>query len=80
MKNINIRYFAVLRDQANRSTERRETPATTAQDLYDELREDYSLTLTPAMVKVAVNGVFESMAYRLCKDDEIVFIPPVAGG
>ena len=80
MKNINIRYFALLRDQANRDSERRETISVTAQELYEELREDYGLTLTPSLVKVAVNGAFEPMEYRLCKDDEVVFIPPVAGG
>ena len=38
MHDIDIQYFAVLREQAGRSQERVATSAATPADLYDELR------------------------------------------
>ena len=47
-------------------------------DLYAELRP--RLGLDPSMVRAAVNGEFADDGHPLADGDEVVFVPPVAGG
>jgi molybdopterin converting factor subunit 1 len=77
---LNIRYYALLREQAGRSEESLETGAVTAANLYDELAARHPFTLARAQLKVAVNGEFSDWSRPLDPDDTVVFIPPVAGG
>ncbi|MDE2296279.1 MAG: NTP transferase domain-containing protein [Gammaproteobacteria bacterium] len=77
---IQIRYYALLREQAGRSDETVETSAETPADLYRELGTRHPFTLTPEQLKVAVNGDFSDWTRALRSDDVVVFIPPVAGG
>jgi molybdopterin converting factor subunit 1 len=79
-RDIEINYFAILREQAGRATERRVTAATTAGDLYEEVRVAHSLTLPRTLLKVAVNDEFCEWSQTLQSGDRVVFIPPVAGG
>lgn len=79
-RDIEISYFAILREQAGRASERRTTNATTAADLYEEVRVAYSLSLPRALLKVAVNDEFCEWSQPLHSGDRVVFIPPVAGG
>ena len=80
MQDVEIQYFALLREQAGRSGERVTTAASTAADLYDELRLRYGFTLPLALLRVAVNDEFCAWTTRLRTGDRVVFIPPVAGG
>ncbi len=80
MKKISIKYFAALRETAGKSGEELTTDSETAADLYSELKKQYDFTLCPSNVQVAVNENFEKMNYSIKSGDQIVFIPPVAGG
>ncbi len=77
---IQIQYYALLREQAGRSSETLETAAATPGELYQELSIRYPFTLLAQQLKVAVNGEFSSWSHPLAPGDAVVFIPPVAGG
>ena len=80
MHDIDVQYFALLREQAGRSSERVSTAAVTPADLYAELRTTRGFTLPVAMLRVAINDEFCEWSRRLQPGDRVVFIPPVAGG
>jgi molybdopterin converting factor small subunit len=75
-----VRYYAVFREQRGLSQETVETAAPTAAALYEELRARHGFTLDGAMVRAAVNRAFRPLDTPLANADEVVFIPPVAGG
>lgn len=77
---IHLQYFAILREQAGRSTETLESGAATPAALYAELAARYPFTLAATQLKVAVNGAFADWQQPLQAGDAVVFIPPVAGG
>jgi molybdopterin synthase sulfur carrier subunit len=79
-RTIHIQYFAVLREQARRGQETRQTTATTPAELYEEARAEHGFTLPRAMLRVAVNDEFCDWSSALQPGDNVVFIPPVAGG
>ena len=80
LRQIKVQYFALLREQAGRSTETVSTAARTPRDLYEELRKRYPFSLAPEMLRVAVNDEFGDWSQPLDEGDAVVFIPPVAGG
>lgn len=77
---LEVRYFALLREQAGASRETLTTAARTPRELYEELRARHGFTLPTGMLKVAVNGEFGDWEQPLLAGDSVVFIPPVAGG
>lgn len=77
---VKVRYFASLQDQAGLAEEWVETKASTPGALFLELRERHSFSLAIENAKVAINHEFSTMETALHADDDIVFIPPVAGG
>jgi molybdopterin converting factor subunit 1 len=79
-KTVHVRYFAILREQRGLDEEMVLTAATTAAELFDELRSAHRFTLSPDRVRVAINDDFESWAAEVKEGDVLVFIPPVAGG
>lgn len=79
-KTITVLYFATLREQAGRNEENLTTTATTPAGVYDELRVLRQLNLDPNHLRVAINEEFAEWGYPLKDGDEVVFIPPVAGG
>ncbi len=80
IRKLQLQYFALLRDQAGRSREEFASGAHTAAELYDELRQRHSFTLSREQLRVAINAEFADWTRELRDGDEIVFIPPVAGG
>ena len=80
MKSIEVHYYAILRDQAGRRTERVDTDATTAADLFDELAARHGLALARDAMRVAINEEFGDWRHALESGDRVVFIPPGAGG
>ena len=78
MPNVDVRYFALFRERAGCDGERIATGAATVADLYTELQP--RLGLPPDMVRAAVNGDFVENDRTLREGDEVVFVPPVAGG
>jgi molybdenum cofactor guanylyltransferase len=77
---ITVQYYALLREQAGRSSETLTTDARTPRELYEELRKRHPFSLAPEMLRVAVNAEFGDWSQRLAEGDAVVFIPPVAGG
>ena len=78
--NIHIRYYAILREQAGKSTESLHTTAATPAALFAELKSRYPFSLDAQQLKVAVNTEFRDWNSALKDGDNVVFIPPVAGG
>jgi len=79
-KEIELQYFALLREQRGVSHERRTTAAANPRDLYDELRSEFKFSLSPENIRVAVNGDFTGFDHSLKDGDVVAFLPPVAGG
>ncbi|MCS6947309.1 MAG: molybdopterin converting factor subunit 1, partial [Steroidobacteraceae bacterium] len=77
---LRVQYFALLREQAGRSAEVLTTSAQTAAELYAQLQARYRFTLPVSALRVAINGEFADWEQPLHAGDEVVFIPPVAGG
>jgi len=79
-KALTVQYYALLREQAGRREEALTTSAPTPRELYAELAARYPFTLTPEVLRVAINGEFSEWSTPLAAGDAVVFIPPVAGG
>jgi len=77
---LNIRYYAILREQAGKSAESLDSDATTPAALFEQLQARYPFTLNASQLKVAVNTEFRAWNTPLKDGDSVVFIPPVAGG
>ena len=77
---VKVRYFAVLRDRAGRGEEEIVTECFTGRELVDELIELRQLGLPSPLIRIAINGAFADDATRLQEGDEVVLLPPVAGG
>ena len=77
---LTIRYYAILREQAGRSEESLDTDATTPAALFEQLKTRYPFTLNASQLKVAINTEFREWTAMLKDGDNVVFIPPVAGG
>lgn len=80
MKQINLRYYAQLREERGCEEEAVQSDAATALDLYEELRIRHAFSLDRAQLKVAVNDEFRDWPTEIHDGDRVVFIPPVAGG
>ncbi len=80
MPTVSVRYFAILREQRGIDHEKLTTAADTPNALYEELRARHGFTLPADRVRAAVNGEFVSGDAPLQDAQELVFIPPVAGG
>lgn len=79
-KNVTVAYFAQLRELTGTSSEARKTNAETPAGLFEEIRAQHHIPLKRKGMMVAVNGDFTDWTHRLSDGEEIVFIPPVAGG
>ena len=79
-KRLTVQYYALLREQAGRREESLVSSAATAAELYAELLQRYPFTLAPQLLRVAINAEFRDWTAPLADGDEVVFIPPVAGG
>ena len=79
MPRLHLHYYALLREQAGRR-QRRSTRAATPAALYAELAARHGFRLPASQLRVAVNAAFSDWEQALADGDEIVFIPPVAGG
>ncbi len=80
VKSIHIQYFAILREKRGLTEETIDTPAHNALDLYQELKKQFDFPLTENQVKVAINNEFKGWPTVLKTGDNVIFIPPVAGG
>ncbi len=79
-RQLQVRYYALLREQAGRSAETVTSRARDARELFEELRAARGLTMRPEQLRVAVNEEFADWERPLEAGDTVVFLPPVAGG
>ena len=80
MKAIRIYYYAILREARGRAEDVVNTNAGTARELYEELRTQHGFRWPSEKLKVAINDEITDWATALKNDDEVAFLPPVAGG
>lgn len=76
---VELRCFAILREQRRVEVERLRVPAgTTARGLYDRLFGGGPLALL--RVAFAVNRAYVGGNEVLAEGDEVAFLPPIGGG
>ena len=79
-----IRYFASLREQLGRDSEQLDSPATSVEQLIQELARRgevwQDLLANNNRLQVAVNQSIARRNTPLKSDDEVAFFPPVTGG
>lgn len=80
MPRLQLQYYALLREEAGRQSETVDTAAATPAALYAELARRHGFRLPASQLRVAVNAAFSDWDQPLRDGDEVVFIPPVAGG
>jgi len=80
MKKINLKYFAAFRDETNTTHESILTTASDVESLYEELNTRYTFTVKKSDTKIAINQSYANFKAHIKDGDEVVFIPPVAGG
>lgn len=80
MKQVNVLYFAALRDAAGVAQESLRTDVVDLRALYVQQKERYALPFTSEQLRVAVNGHFVRWTDEIVDSSEIAFIPPVSGG
>ncbi len=80
-RQINVRFFAILREQAGIATLTVVSAAPDAAALYAELQQRFpELSFPASLLKVSVNESYVELTTALAPGDRVVFIPPVAGG
>jgi molybdopterin synthase sulfur carrier subunit len=80
-RQLHVRLFAILREQAGVSTVMLETAAPDAAALYAELQSRHpGLVFPVTLLRVSINEHYAELATPLAAGDRVVFIPPVAGG
>lgn len=80
MVKLKVKYYASLREEAGRSEENIETNCKNGRELFEELRLKYKFTITSNVLRLAINRQYSDFEGPISDGDEIVFIPPVAGG
>ena len=79
---VDVRYFAIIREIVGRSAERREAPeGATVEDIFSQLvRENPRLERMRPVTMLMVNKAYVSHDHELHDGDELALIPPVSGG
>ena len=78
--NIELKYFASIRESIGVSSERLNWNSGTADELLTYLENKYGKKLKSKHLKVAVNDEYTSFDTEISDGDVVTFIPPVAGG
>jgi len=79
--NINIRYFAGLREKSGkRSEDFSVEDGKNLEDIYLVLSKQYGFELSPQEIKYSLNNDYVDPSVMPQENDCLVFIPPVAGG
>ena len=80
MAEVEIKYFALLKDESGKDSEKYTTDGLTYRDLFLELQNKYEFSVKDTEIRVAVNDAFDSLDSQIIDQAKIVFIPPVSGG
>ena len=78
--NIDVRYFALFREQTGCESEFVEWRGGTAADLFQMMVNEHSALQPEAAALVAINDEMAGWKTTLEEGDEVLFFPPVAGG
>lgn len=79
-KQVTVKFFALLREQAGCREATLATIAATPAELYAELMQARGLAVPPRILSYAVNERYVAGDTVLRDGDRVAFIPPVAGG
>jgi molybdopterin synthase sulfur carrier subunit len=77
---IQISYYAQLREQRGLAHENVQIESPNLRELYRGLARAHRFTLAEETVRPAVNDAFCPWERPLADGDHVVFIPPVSGG
>ncbi|NHA14503.1 molybdopterin converting factor subunit 1 [Thioalkalivibrio sp. XN279] len=77
---VQVNYFAWLREKAGCDGETLDTSAATPAQLWTELDARHDFATERRHLRVAVNDTFAEWDAALNPGDRVVFIPPVSGG
>lgn len=77
---VRVRYFAKLREEAGLGSETFETAASTVAELWSEATQRHGFTLAADLIRAAQDEEFCAWDSPLVPGQEVVFMPPVAGG
>ncbi len=78
--NVEVLYFASLRDAAGIASENVQTDAADLSVLYAELQARHGFAFPQARLRVAVDGAFANWSDAPRDGTTVAFIPPVSGG
>jgi len=78
--NVEAKYFAAFREQAQCACETVATEASTVGDLYAEIAARHGFADGMTRCKVAINDELTGWDAPLKDGDTVLFFPPVAGG
>jgi molybdopterin converting factor small subunit len=79
-KKIRISYYALLRQERGLAEETITSEATTVRELYQELKARHTFKLSEAQIKASINSKIASWDTPINEGDNVLLIPPVAGG
>ncbi len=79
-RSLRIRLYAILREHTGHEVLTVRSAATTAGDLFLELQRQHRWPWPRQAFRAAVNDTFCAWDQSLQANDEVAFIPPVAGG
>ena len=78
---LEIYYFASLREKANTHKEKKRFPdGTSLEKIYQVLSKEYSFNLDEEQIQYALNAEYVSKEKTPKQGDVVAFIPPVSGG
>lgn len=77
---VEVLYFAALRDAAGIASEQVQTAAADLSALYAEVQARHRLPFPQRQLRVAVDGGFADWGDALRAGSTVAFIPPVSGG
>ena len=79
-KTLTVRYFALFRENTGVEEEAVQSEATTAAELFEELRDRHGSPEPYGHCKVAINDEMADWNDTLADGDTVLLFPPVAGG
>ena len=79
MKSVEVRYFALYREQAGRDSERIQVTFDTAGELFESVCARHGLAAA-ANARLAINDEVADRGTRLNDGDTVLIFPPVSGG
>ena len=79
-KVVSLKYFSRFAELTGKTTEEYSTQASTIEELWYELDQQYSFDQPIGSVRPAINHQFCDWHREIADRDIISFIPPVSGG